>query len=368
MGNNLKNNMKYIVYITTNVKNNKIYVGVHKTENPDVFDGYIGCGVNIYRPSSYKKSKTPFQFAVNKYGVDCFKRSLIKVFNTLDEALNLEFHIVDEEFIKRRDTYNVALGGGLIPLTNKQTYQYDFDGNFIKEFKSKVDASEFYSVNPSLIGNAIIYKTTSCGYLWSYDKYDKLDITNYNIYNIDQSVYKYLETGELSEVYLSITEAANSANTTTSNIQRAIKGSYKINNFYYSLELLTKFIPKETISIKGKKLYAYSVTGEFVKEFNSPSDAVKELGIKSSSSITSAMRTGRCCGNFQWSLEKVPYMKEVIPDKPKKVKIAQYSLDGEFIKEFETMTQAKKEFGSGVQKAIDGKISNYKGFVLKRLS
>lgn len=36
--------MKYIVYKTTNLINNKIYVGVHRT-NPDINDGYIGCGV-----------------------------------------------------------------------------------------------------------------------------------------------------------------------------------------------------------------------------------------------------------------------------------------------------------------------------------
>jgi hypothetical protein len=106
----------------------------------------------------------------------------------------------------------------------------------------------------------------------------------------------------------------------------------------------------------------------FVKEYNSPSEAVKELGIKSSSAITTSIRTGRCCANYQWSLEKVPFMKEITPTKSKKVKIAQYSLSGEFIKEFDTIVQVKKEFGSGVQKAIDGKISNYKGFVFKRLS
>ena len=44
--------MKYIVYLTTNLKSqidgiNRIYVGVHGTENPNIFDGYIGCG--IYR-------------------------------------------------------------------------------------------------------------------------------------------------------------------------------------------------------------------------------------------------------------------------------------------------------------------------------
>lgn len=35
--------MKYIVYYTVCTENNKIYIGVHKTENPEVFNGYISC-------------------------------------------------------------------------------------------------------------------------------------------------------------------------------------------------------------------------------------------------------------------------------------------------------------------------------------
>ena len=42
----MENHLKYIVYCTTCTANNKIYVGVHRT-NPDVFDGYIGNGVFI---------------------------------------------------------------------------------------------------------------------------------------------------------------------------------------------------------------------------------------------------------------------------------------------------------------------------------
>ena len=47
-------NMKYIVYCTTNIVNNKIYVGVHETENPDIFDGYLGNDVWINRTDKIK--------------------------------------------------------------------------------------------------------------------------------------------------------------------------------------------------------------------------------------------------------------------------------------------------------------------------
>lgn len=33
--------MKYIVYRTTCLINNKIYVGVHHTDDPNIFDGYM---------------------------------------------------------------------------------------------------------------------------------------------------------------------------------------------------------------------------------------------------------------------------------------------------------------------------------------
>lgn len=85
--NNLK---KYIVYLTTNTVNNKIYIGVHETINPYKFDGYLGNGVKISDKSTYKYSKTPFEAAVNKYGPNKFIRKTLKVFDNLQDALNLE--------------------------------------------------------------------------------------------------------------------------------------------------------------------------------------------------------------------------------------------------------------------------------------
>ena len=101
--------MKYIVYQTTNLINGKIYIGQHKTKDPNVFDQYIGCGIKINMPSSYENPSSPLQYAVKKYGVKNFKRTTIKVFDTLEEALALEAELVDYEFLKRPDTYNAQL-------------------------------------------------------------------------------------------------------------------------------------------------------------------------------------------------------------------------------------------------------------------
>ena len=90
--------MKYIVYLTTNKINNKIYIGVHETENPDIFDGYLGCGANINKPSSYNKGKTHLHNAILKYGTSAFYRQTIKEFD--NENINVIFVcFLDEDYL-----------------------------------------------------------------------------------------------------------------------------------------------------------------------------------------------------------------------------------------------------------------------------
>ena len=124
--------MKYILYLTINTKNNKIYIGYHKTDTPYTFDGYLGCGVFVARPSTYKNSKTAFQFAVNKYGPKNFRRYTLAIVDTLEDAKRLEALVVNEEFIKRKDVYNTVVGGGETPNDSIEIFQYDYSGNFIK--------------------------------------------------------------------------------------------------------------------------------------------------------------------------------------------------------------------------------------------
>ena len=91
--------MGYFVYKTTNVKNGKIYIGVHRGERDD---GYLGSGNLIKR-------------AIKKHGVESFVREILFEYERLEDALLKESEIVNPDFIKRPDVYNLVVGGGMPP-------------------------------------------------------------------------------------------------------------------------------------------------------------------------------------------------------------------------------------------------------------
>ena len=112
----------YYVYQTTNLVNNKVYVGVHKTNDPN--DDYLGSGPIV-------------NAALEKYGRHNFNKTILHKFDTRDEAYQAEREIVNEDFIARRDTYNVKLGGiGGFDYINSNGLGYK--GPHTEEAKSKM--------------------------------------------------------------------------------------------------------------------------------------------------------------------------------------------------------------------------------------
>lgn len=88
---------KYYIYKTTNIINNKIYIGKHSSANMEL-DSYFGSGIYINK-------------AIKKYGKSNFKREILYQFDNEEDAYLMESKIVNEDFIKRSDTYNVQCGG-----------------------------------------------------------------------------------------------------------------------------------------------------------------------------------------------------------------------------------------------------------------
>lgn len=90
-------NSYYIIYKTTNIITNQIYVGLHKISN-EAFDGYLGSG--IYLKNSIKK-----------YGKENFKRETLFICENEEEAFDIETLLVCKKFISRPDVMNLSIGG-----------------------------------------------------------------------------------------------------------------------------------------------------------------------------------------------------------------------------------------------------------------
>lgn len=88
--------MNYYLYKITNQVNGKIYVGVHKTR--DMNDGYMGSGKVILA-------------AIKKHGIENFKKDILETFADAKSMYAREKEVVTEEFLSRKDVYNLRRGG-----------------------------------------------------------------------------------------------------------------------------------------------------------------------------------------------------------------------------------------------------------------
>ena len=88
--------MFYTIYQTTNIINNKKYIGKHETKTLD--DNYLGSGILL-------------KSAIKKYGKENFRREYLFVFDNEKEMILKEQELITKEIIKSDEYYNIAFGG-----------------------------------------------------------------------------------------------------------------------------------------------------------------------------------------------------------------------------------------------------------------
>lgn len=352
-----RNNMYWIVYQTTNLVNNKIYIGVHQTKNPDIFDGYLGNGIYVNQPSSYIYRKTKFECAVHKYGPNKFKRTTLNIFDNEEDAYAEEARLVNEEFLARPDVYNMILGGKLPNMLPpiKTVYQYDLNGNFIKEFESLKLAGSIVHRNPSSISDACINNYTCAGFYWSLNKMPKLDLQNYHTLKNLKTLYQYSITGEYLQEFPSTRSTGYSQAS-----QSAILGNLVDKKYYFCYIKAENYSKARDIYVKSRCIYQYDASGKFISEWNYL-EALKEFP---NDSINQAIRHKTLTkSGFFWGLQKYNTYNQ--PVKKAQRVIGQYDLKGNLIRTFKNSSECYKEVGKNAYKNLVGIRKSYKGYIYK---
>ena len=153
-------------YKITNLINNHFYYGVHNTN--DLNDGYMGSGKRLH-------------YAYKIYGIENFKKEIIKFFDTAKEAFEYEAFIVNENLVKDNNCYNLCEGGKFWKSGHgtKNTISV-IDIQTGEKFRCKIN-------DPNYINNRYIGVTT--GFTIGFDK----NGNSYYVYKDD----KRFTTGEL---------------------------------------------------------------------------------------------------------------------------------------------------------------------------
>lgn len=290
--------MNFIVYKTTNLINGKIYIGVHYT-NPDIFDGYIGCGV---KSTSITQNIKGFRAAVLKYGYENFKRQTLFTYEDSEsgmlQAYKKEAELVNKDFLKRTDVYNLALGGKFTLNYNRRRSinQYDLNGNYIKTWDSIQEAEQ--TLNLTAINDAVELRSRYCGnFQWRYN-----DGTTDNIQPTEtkeKSVYQFDLQGNLIKCWKSDVEASHkfnnpdAAKTAIGNVCN--KRARQAYGYYWSFKCKFEY------EAFGSAVAKYDDDGHFLESYSSIAEAGIKNGMPKHNNIGAAIKgTQKRCGGFRW--------------------------------------------------------------------
>lgn len=108
--------MEHIIYKTTNILNNRFYIGMHSTEN--INDGYLGSGRRITAE-------------IKKYGKENFVKEILEHLPSRDELKIREAEIVCDSLLANPLCLNLKNGGegGWDHITSEQQSKNGIKGN-----------------------------------------------------------------------------------------------------------------------------------------------------------------------------------------------------------------------------------------------
>lgn len=365
-----------IIYKYTNTINGKVYIGQTTDEAKRYRDHML----------RNKKNDSPyFHKAIDKYGFDKFEyKVLYRVYcsnrQDLINTLNQK-EIAAVKFFKSHNPefgYNLTIGGAggtgrpVVSIFNGGTafpvLKIDpTTGDILGRYESILEATKenggYYgagSISAVLKGKNYL----AHGYFWKLDDGSPITLPELPEDYEDRliapkAVYKISkDTGEIIEEFPSLSAAYKSLGLDgdeCSSISNACNGKSK-SAYGFIWAHKDEFDPdKFSLSNYRRwtdrmvKVAQYTFNGDFVKFFDCIEDAVKETGADwtritdSCKDLTSHHQSAGFLWRYEKDFaEKIPPYEKILT---KVTPVEQYSKDGEFIREFSSLTEAARALG-----------------------
>lgn len=309
--------MKYIVFLTTGLKTNRNFIGVHRTDNPDKFDGYLGDGIEADKASSFMYPKSTLQYDVKMTGSKNFRRITIATCDTYKEACSKANKIIDN-IINDTSYYNFER------IDPRTVYQYDLLGNLKKKWNFN-EIADFYNYPQERMKCFIDLKVTFSDSFWSFDK--NIDINEYNDNFINHVSYIYNKSGKLVKVFSNYDDAVKFLKCSVKQALDSIKTQRDINDYYISNKLYSLFTPKPRRQNKSQVFHVYKDTGEYLGAYKGKT-VMKVINQHSWKKLANTFNLyDGWYKDFYLSLVTV----DKVPERPYKRKVEVYTKDGKLI-------------------------------------
>lgn len=125
--------------------------------------------------------------------------------------------------------------------------------------------------------------------------------------------------------------------------------------------------------VESKKIYQYSIDGEFIKEWDCISEASRELKINSSNISMCAKRQRDNAGGYRWEYFYRDKLEPIVKIKKSRKgmwgkTILQLDIEGNVINEFSSLNEASRQLkidSTSISKVLHGHIKNAGGFYWK---
>ena len=326
------------IYKITNIINQKCYIG----KSIDIERRWQEHKTNYLRKNT-KEYNCVIYRAFRKYGIENFTFEVIEEcsLNCLSEKEQYWIHIYDS----KKHGYNMTDGGeGKITIDREKVKELWDNGMSVGEIKDIL-----------MCGKSSITRIVK-----NFDNYSKEESKKRGDKKHTCCVEQYDVDGNFVAQYNSIIEASNLLNIPMNNIYHCLSGKYHTAGGF---QWKRKSDKKEIVAFKKNSghppsiaVKQYDLNGNFIKEYVSIKQASRELGISDSSIIDVCKGKSHTAGNYIWryTTDDTP----VMPQRRFRNKVLQYDMNGNFINEFSSLTEASKQ--TGVYRSTIGLVCNNK--------